>query len=129
MKVPTLFRIMSLVVFIQIALGGLVTFNMLPFDVTPLHIVTGIVVLVFVIMAGTAALRSKPSHKGLNELSVAMIIMTVLQVTIGFTMVRVVDSMVFSWIHLLIGVLIYAMTLVGRSFAMLRDQAARIRQA
>ncbi|MDG6998279.1 MAG: hypothetical protein JRN15_04100 [Nitrososphaerota archaeon] len=133
MNVPALFRITSLAVFIQIALGGLVTFEVLPFKVsnfdlvTLLHVINGIVVFILVVVAATAALRSKPSHKGLSELSGAMIIVLILQVTIGLTMVAVIDSAVLSWIHLLIGVLIYAMTLVGRSFAMLRDQAAGIK--
>ncbi len=117
-------------VFVQIALGGLITFGVLPYTVssfglsTLLHVANGVVVFALVSAAAVAALRSKPPHKGLNELSKAMVLLLVIQIGIGVTMVGALDNAILSWVHLLIAVLIYAMTLVGRSFAMLRDQAA-----
>jgi hypothetical protein len=55
-----------------------------------------------------------------------MVVFVVVQLALGTTMVAVIDAGVLGWIHLLLAVLIYAMTLVGRSFAMMRDQAAGI---
>ena len=130
MNLPRLFRILSFFVFIQIALGGLVTFGIISvsvnsFDlVTLIHIINGLIVLGLALVVTMQAVQSKPSHKGLNEVSMALLIFVVVQIGIGFTLVGVVDSVYLAWVHLLMAVLIYAMTLVGRSFAMLRDQAA-----
>ncbi|MDG6904318.1 MAG: hypothetical protein JRN20_00875 [Nitrososphaerota archaeon] len=132
MNVPRLFRITSLFVFLQIALGGVVTFGLDPFKVGSFdpvllaHIANGIIVFGLVVVVAVSALASKPKHNGLNQVSLAMVVFVVVQLALGTTMVAVIDAGVLGWIHLLLAVLIYAMTLVGRSFAMMRDQAAGI---
>ena len=109
MKLARLFRLTATVVLVQIALGGLVTFGF----VAPLvHIVWGTLVVAVAIFTAVTALRTKPPDGGLRGVMVGLLA----QVALGF-MTLSLGSSVLAWIHLMVGVLIYAMALTGMSFA------------
>jgi heme A synthase len=120
-RVATLFRAASLAVLVQIALGGLLTFAF----TGPLpHIAMGSVVFILAVAAAVVALRSKPSYAQLKQVSVALIAALSAQVLLGFTTLAV-GSDVLAWIHLVLGVLIYAMVLSGMFFAQRQEYASK----
>ena len=113
MKLARLFRLTATVVLVQIALGGLVTFGF----VAPLvHIVWGTLVVAVAIFTAVTALRTKPPDGGLRGVSTGLMVGLLAQVALGF-MTLSLGSSVLAWIHLMVGVLIYAMALTGMSFA------------
>jgi heme A synthase len=113
MKLASMFRLTAGVILLQIALGGLVTFNF----IDPLvHIIWGAVVFVVAIVTAVFALRSKPVDGGLRGVSFGLIAALSAQVILGFS-TSALESDVLAWVHLVLGVLIYAMALTGMSFA------------
>jgi heme A synthase len=113
MRVATLFRLTSLAALVQIALGGLLTFGFV--DPLP-HIIMGTVLLVVAIVTVITALRARPPDRQLKQVSFALVGALVVQVVLGFTTLAL-GSDILAWIHLVLGVLIYAMALTGMSFA------------
>jgi len=113
MRIATLFRLTAGATFVQIALGGLVTFGF----IDPLaHIAIGLVVFALAVATAIVALRSKASDRQLKEVSGALIAALVIQIILGFTTLAINSNLV-AWIHLLLGVIIYAIALTGMSFA------------
>jgi heme A synthase len=113
MKLETLFRITAGLILVQIALGGLVTFNF----ITPLiHMFWGFVVFAVAVMTSVITLRSKPTDGGLRGVAAGIIAVLIAQVALGFS-VLALSSDVLAWFHLLLGVIIYAMALTGMGFA------------
>src|ERR1700758_4636678 len=82
MKIQLWFRVTSLLVFLQIALGGLLTFS---FIMALPHIITGFVVLAFAIVALVMAQRLKPPFRPLQGLSIGLVLLIVVQIVLGFT--------------------------------------------
>jgi heme A synthase len=124
MKIQLWFRITSLLVFLQIALGGLLTFSFIP--ALP-HIITGFAVLVFAIVILVMALTLKPPFRPLRGLSIGMVSLIVVQIILGFFTLNT-DNQVIAWVHLLVAVGIYGMVIAGTFMSMrldyrLRDQS------
>lgn len=117
MNVVTMFRLTATVILIQIALGGLVTFSF----IDPLaHIVWGAVVVAVAVATTVSTLRLKPLDRQLRGVSIGVIVGLVVQIILGFSTLDL-SSDVLAWVHLVLGVLIYAMALTGMSFAQRRD--------
>ena len=117
MKVAALFRLTATVLIIQIALGGLVTFDF----VSPLvHIGWGVVVVAVAIFTAAKTLRLKPLDRQLRGVSFGMVAGLAVQVILGFSALAL-SSEVLAWVHLVLGILIYAMALTGMSFAQRRE--------
>lgn len=113
MKLVTMFRITSGLILVQIALGGLVTFSF----ITPIfHMIWGFVVFAVAAVTSIFTLRSKPTDGGLRGVSAGIIVALIVQVVLGFS-VLALSSDILAWIHLLLGVIIYAMALTGMGFA------------
>jgi heme A synthase len=113
MKLDNLFRITAGVILVQLALGGLVTFGF----ISPLvHMVWGLVAFVVATVTGVVTLRSKPTDGGLRGVSAGLIAAMVAQVALGFTTLTLGGN-ALAWIHFILGVLIYAMSLTGMGFA------------
>jgi heme A synthase len=113
MKLASMFRLTAGAILVQIALGGLVTFDF----IDPLvHIVWGAVAFVVATVTAVVALRSKPSDGGLRGVSFGLIAALSAQVVLGFSTLAL-QSDLLAWFHLVLGVLIYAMSLTGMSFA------------
>jgi len=112
-----MFRITAGAILVQIALGGLVTFEF----IDPLiHMIWGTVVAAIVIVTATLALRSSPRNGGLRGVSLGMVAGILAQIALGFSILAV-GSDVLAWIHLVLGVMIYAMSLTGMSFAVRQE--------
>jgi len=117
MKLASLFRILATVILIQIALGGLVTFNF----VTPLiRIGWGVVVVAVTVVVAITTLRLKALDRQLRSVSLGMIGALAVQVILGFSSLAL-NSELLAWVHLVLGVPIYAMALTGMSFAQHRE--------
>lgn len=112
-----MFRTLAGLILVQIAVGGLVTFNF----IGPLvHIVWGAVVFLFAIATVAFTTRSNPTDSGLKGVSAGLVVTLVAQVVLGFSALAL-GSDILAWAHLILGVLIYAMSLTGMSFAMRQE--------
>ena len=115
------FRVTAAVVFLQLAIGGLVTFGFLESGV---HIITGLIVLVLTIAALAIALASKPRFRPLVGLSVGMVVLVVIQGILGFITLGS-GSQVVAWVHLVTALGIYGMAVAGAFMATMGDRMAR----
>lgn len=109
-----MFRLLGVALFIQLALGGLVTFGYLD----PLsHVVWGVVlgVLALVVLVSVYRLPSKPPRLAGIAFGIGADIL--LQGLLGFAILRF-NSEFLSWVHFLNALAIYGMTLAGTFMAM-----------
>ena len=121
MKIQLWFRVTSLLVFLQIALGGLLTFSFI--EALP-HIITGFIVLAFAVVALVMAQRLKPPFRPLQGLSVGFVLLIVVQIVLGFTTLST-GNQVVAWVHLLVAVGIYGMVIAGTFMSMRLDYRSR----
>ena len=122
MKVlPNLFRITSLVIFLQLLLGGLLTFGF----ITPTaHIVTGFIVFILAIATMILVLVSKPSFRPLRGVSIGMVALIIIQIILGFETLSS-GSQTLAWIHFAVAMGIYGMSVTGSVMAFSWNNAAR----
>lgn len=109
MKVATLFRLTSIAVLFQIILGGLVTFSFIP---PVVHIVMGSVVLILAIATVVVVFRWRPVIRRLRQIGVNMTIAILVQIILGYSILAL-GSDVLAEVHLVLGVLIFAMSIAG----------------
>jgi heme A synthase len=121
MKIQQWFRVTSLVVFLQIALGGLLTFSFI--EALP-HIITAFIVLAFAVVALVMAQRLRPPFRPLQGLSVGLVSLIVVQIILGFTTLST-GNQVVAWVHLLVAMGIYGMVIAGTFISMRLDYALR----
>src|SRR5437879_12632011 len=114
MKVHLWFRITSIVVFLQIALGGLLTFSFIT-SLPPL--ITGFALLAFAIVTLVVAQTLKPPFRPLQGLSVGLVLLIVVQIILGFTTLST-GNQVIAWVHLLVAMGIYGMAIAGTFMSM-----------
>src|SRR5947209_20535593 len=82
MKIQLWFRVTSLLVFLQIALGGLLTFSF----ITALpHIITGFAVLALAIATLVMAQPLKPPFRPLQALSIGLSLLPAVPITPSFS--------------------------------------------
>lgn len=113
MKIGLMFRVLGIALFIQLALGGLVTFGYLG---TEVHIIWGVVlgILAIITLAFVVKLPSKPSR--LVGITIGIGVDILIQAMLGFAAMEMGD--VVSWIHFLNALAIYGMTLAATFMAM-----------
>jgi len=121
MKIQLWFRVTSIIVFLQIALGGLLTFS---FIMALPHIITGFAVLAFAIVALVMAQKLKPPFRPLQGLSVGLVLLIVVQIILGFATLST-DNQVIAWVHLLVAMGIYGMVIAGTFMSMRLDYRSR----
>ena len=121
MKIQLWLRLTSILVFLQIALGGLLTFS---FITALLHIITGFAVLAFAIVTLVMAQTLKPSFRPLEGLSVGLVLLVVVQIILGFTTLST-GNQVIALVHLLVAIGIYGMVIAGTFMSMRLDYRAR----
>ncbi len=121
MQIQLWFRITSLLVFLQIALGGLLTFG---FIMALPHIITGFIVLAFAIASLVMSQRLKPPFRPLQGLSVGLVLLIVVQIILGFTTLST-GNPVIAWVHLLVAMGIYGMAIAGTFMSMRLDYRSR----
>src|SRR5260370_15396594 len=117
MKIQVWLRVTSLLVFLQIALGGLLTFSF----ITALpHIITGFIVLAFAIVALVMAQRLKPPFRPLQGLSVGLVLLIVVQIVLGFTTLST-GTQSSACVHLLFAMARYGRVIAGTFMSMRLD--------
>lgn len=121
MKIQVWLRITSIIVFLQIALGGLLTFN---FITAIPHIITGFVVLAVAIVTFILAQRLKPPFRPLQGLSTGLVLAVVAQIILGFYTLASGNQAV-AWVHFLVAMGIYGMTIAGTFMSMRLDYQSR----
>ena len=114
MKVRDLFRVTMILVFIQIALGGLLTFDYISW--IP-HAITGFVVLALAVVTLIVAQTSKPPFRPLQGLSIGLVLAIVVQIILGFLTLNT-GNLAVAWVHLLVAVGIYGMVVSGTFMSM-----------
>ena len=121
MNIQFLFRIIGAVLFVQLALGGLVTFGYLDWTV---HMGWGIVlgVMAVVTLIFVARMPSKP--KRLLGLTVGIGVDILIQGLLGFAAQNTGNNAI-SWVHFLNSLAIYGMTLTGTFMAMAASRMAQ----
>lgn|SRR5487761_977439 len=111
--IPNLFRITSLVIFLQLLLGGLLTFGF----ITPTaHIITGFIVFILAIATMIIVLRTKPVFMPLRGISIGMVAIIILQIILGFETLRS-GSQILAWVHFAVAMGIYGMAVAGSIMA------------
>src|SRR5487761_54955 len=111
--ITLLFDITAVVVFLQIALGGLLTFD---FISATLHVIFGFVVFIVAIATMIVALISKPSVKPVKIVSIIMVVLILIQGIVGFSTLNS-GSQLVAWIHLLNAMVIYGAAISGTFLA------------
>jgi heme A synthase len=118
--VPNLFRITSLVVFLQLLLGGLLTFG---FIAPTAHIITGFVVFILAI-ATMILVFVKPSFSPLRGVSMGMVALIIIQIILGFETLSS-GSQILAWVHFAVAMGIYAMSVTGSVMALSWNKNSR----
>ncbi len=117
---PVLFRTTAIVIFIQLALGGLLTFD---FINATAHIITGFIVLILAIVTMTLAITSKPVFKPIRTMSIVLVMLLLIQILLGFATLW--GSGFLAWIHFLTAMAIYGLVVSSSVIAVRWDQMAR----
>ena len=111
---PFLFRLTGIVVFVQLLLGGLLTFAF----ITALpHIIVGFAAFALAIGTMIASLIAKPSFRPMKAVSVAMVVLLLVQIILGFVALGS-GSPVIGWLHFANAMAIYGAAVSGTFTAM-----------
>ena len=113
-----LFRVTAIVVFLQLLLGGLLTFNFV--SAAP-HIILGFLVLIVAIASMVAALVSKPSFRPIQVMSAVSVVLILAQVILGFATLGTGNAAI-AWIHFVTALAIYGLAVSGAFMAMRWDR-------
>lgn len=119
MKLSLLFRVTGIVVFVQLALGGVVTI----YSIGPLsHIIFGIVVFILALATLGMVLRSRPRPKPLLGITAGLVADIVIQGLLGFATLGASGNAAMgnalSWVHFINALAIYGMAIAGTFMAM-----------
>ncbi len=118
---PNLFRITSIVVFLQLLLGGLLTFGF----IAPIaHIVTGFIVFILAVATMIVVFVSKPTFAPLRGISIGMVALIVVQIILGFETLSS-GSPILAWVHFAVAMGIYAMSATGSVMAFSWNRTVR----
>ncbi|MFI5421395.1 MAG: hypothetical protein ACHQ1H_10555 [Nitrososphaerales archaeon] len=118
---PMLFRVTAAAVFIQLVLGGLLTFDFI--SAAP-HIITGFIVFILAIVTMVLAITSKPVFKPIRMMSIILVVLLLVQILLGFATLGS-GSQVLAWIHFVTAMAIYGLVVSGAVIAIRWDQMAR----
>jgi hypothetical protein len=121
-RVPLFFQVTSAVIFLQLLLGGLLTFD---FIAPTIHIITGFIVFILAVATMIVVLVSKPIFRPLRGLSIGLVALIVVQIILGFEALRTSSSAV-AWVHFVVAMGIYGMAIAGNFMAMSWDQMTKI---
>jgi heme A synthase len=117
---PFLFRVTGIIIFVQLILGGLLTFN---FIVPLIHIVTGFIVLVLAVATMITTFVAKPTFKTLRGMSIGLVILIAFQIILGLETLQTNNSLL-AWLHFVVAMGIYGMAVSGTFLSMGWKQAA-----
>ena len=115
-----LLRITSIIVFVQLLLGGLLTFD---FSTPTIHIIVGFIVFALAIATMVVALRPKvPQERVLRVMSVGLVTLMVVQIILGFETLES-GSQLFALIHFAVALGIYGMSTAGSVMSSFQGRA------
>jgi heme A synthase len=118
---PLLFRLTAIVVFIQLLLGGLLTFAF----ITALpHIIVGFAVFILAIATMLVSLFAKPSFKPMKAVSIVMVALILVQIILGFVALGSGGAAI-GWLHFANAMAIYGAAISGTFTAMRWNHMAR----
>lgn len=110
---PALLRVTAVAVFLQLLLGGLLTFDF----VSPApHIVLGLAVFGLAVAAMIVVWASKPAFRPLRGMSAALVALLILQVALGFYALDT-DNAFVAWLHFVNSLAIYGISVSGAFMA------------
>jgi heme A synthase len=116
-----LFRLTAIVVFLQLIIGGLLTFD---FISATSHIITGFIVFILAIATMAVSLASKPSFRPMQTLSIVIVLLILLQIILGFATLNS-GSQVIAFVHFVNAMAILGATISGTFVALRWDGVAR----
>ncbi|MDA4117419.1 MAG: hypothetical protein OK455_03645 [Thaumarchaeota archaeon] len=117
---PLLFRVTAIVVFLQLLLGGLLTFDFV--SAAP-HIILGFLVFILAIATMIATFVSKPSFRPMKVMSALLVVLILAQIILGFGALGT-GSAAIAWIHFVNALAIYGIAVSGAFIAMRWKYAA-----
>jgi len=109
-----LFRVTAIVVFLQLLLGGLLTFDFISPEP---HIIAGFLVFFLAIATMAAALVSRPPFRPMQILSVVLVLLVIVQIILGFETLAT-DSQFVAWLHFVTALAIFGVTISGTFMAL-----------
>lgn len=104
-----LFQITAFAVFLQLLLGGLLTFS---FINPGIHILMGLIVFGLAIFTLIASLVIKPKFKSLQITSIVLVLLIIVQIILGFNTLATGNQLV-AWLHFVNAMAIYGAVLSG----------------
>ena len=116
------FQITTIAVFLQLLLGGLLTFDFINAGV---HIVAGLVVFVLAIVAMIVSFVSRPRSKSLQLTSVVLVVLIIIQIVLGFNTLKT-GNQVIAWIHFANAMVIYGVAIAGTFVALRLGQTDKV---
>jgi predicted membrane protein len=111
---PLLFGITAIVIFLQLILGGLLTFNFISPEP---HIILGFIVFILAIATMVVTLVSKPAFRPVRIVSIGLVFLIVVQIILGFATLDS-GSQLIAFVHFLNALVIYGATMGGIFLAM-----------
>src|SRR5579872_1962484 len=118
---PALFRVTTGVIFLQLLLGGLLTFDFI--SAAP-HIILGFVVFILAIATMILAIVSKPVFKPVRNMSIALVVLIIVQILLGFATLSN-GSQAIAWVHFIVAMGIYGLAVSGSVIAVRWDQMTK----
>ncbi len=100
-----LVRITGVAIFIQMALGGLLTFGYIPAD---LHMAFGVILLLLTILAVLLLIRAPSRFRTVRFMLVGVVLLIVVQGVLGFVTISTGNNLL-AWVHLIVAIGIYGM--------------------
>jgi heme A synthase len=119
---PLVFRVTAVAVFLQLLLGGLLTFDFV--SAAP-HIILGFLVFILAIAAMALAWTSKPAFKPLKGMSVALVVLIIIQIILGYSTLDTGDAFV-AWVHFVNALAIYGIAVSAAFMSMRWERMARM---
>ncbi|MDE1858597.1 MAG: hypothetical protein KGI26_06005 [Thaumarchaeota archaeon] len=120
MNTNLVFRVTGIALGVQVALGGLVTFDFLD---PPAHIVWGVILGALAVVALVTVARMSPRPKRLFGITIGIGADILLQSLMGFAALGTSSNASLSngiaWVHLLNSFAIFAMLIMGSGMAMM----------
>jgi hypothetical protein len=113
-----LFRVTAFVVFLQLLLGGLLTFGFID---PAVHIINGFIVFGLAVASLVLVLISKPVFRPVQGIATGMVVLTLVQISLGFVTLSS-GNQVLAWAHFAVGIGIYGMAVAGTFLAMRWNQ-------
>ena len=118
------FGITAVVVFVQLLLGGLLTFNFIDPGV---HIMIGLAVFVLAIVTMILSLITKPKIRSLQTTSIVVVLLIIIQIVLGFNTLATGNQLV-AWLHFVNAMAIYGAVTSGVFISMRLPRALSLQK-